>query len=95
MSNKAHSGGGISLSMHYVEYTELENTHIRITKSMFSRNTAEAIGGGIAKRIDAIVSWELNLTISETEFRYNSAVFGGATYSSSFIRSYLLTSALS
>ncbi len=28
MSNQAHSGGGISLSMHYVEYTE--NTHICI-----------------------------------------------------------------
>ena len=47
---------------------------------MFLRNTAGASGGGIA--IDDIRGINLTIILSQTEFRYNSAEFGGATHTS-------------
>ncbi len=86
MDNEAHNGSGISLFINYTKCRRL--TRIYITKSRFLRNTCTAIeygggtaieyGGGIA--IDAKKILVLN--ISETVFRYNSAKFGGAIYTS-------------
>ena len=79
MDNKAHSGGGIRLFMEHSYFqpvSSTDNIHIHITKSILLRNTAEAIGGGIETDTEGI-----DLTISETVFRFNSAEVGGAAYS--------------
>ncbi len=69
MGNKASSGGGVSvLSVH-------NNARIHITKPMFLENTAMENGGGIY-----IANERINLSISETVFRANSAKYGGATF---------------
>ncbi len=87
MDNKAHSGGGISLFMHsHRTAIELrEHSHSYHQVNVF-KEYSHGKWWWHCKRIDAIVSWELNLTISETVFRYNSAEFGGATYTSFIYR---------
>ncbi len=97
MDNKAPVGGGIGLFMeHKHTFDNFSLNHIHITKSIFSRNTAVGNGGGLAIESDdflfhnnisccghhIIRSISLYVNISETVFRYNSAEFGGGTYTS-------------